>query len=185
MVDKPLNLEHFSVSGPKIAWVLSTFNLIESKLKFIIFRCICPPPRSREFVEKFLLHNSVLDAGKKFRLVAHLAKEKEWQFSSDWHKFLRLRNAFAHGFETHQIKVGVNWLPDGCIEPKQPTAEIVVQPMYPHGSTKTLRFDEAFQKYSELYNIIRAELEAIERTLPRPQKPKTVTERNDAEKPET
>ena len=89
--------------------------------------------------------------------------------SREWHEFLRLRNAFAHGFETHQIKVGVKLLPDGGIEPKQPTAEIVVQLRYPHGSTKTLRFYEAFQKYSELYDIIRAELEAIERTLPPPQ----------------
>ena len=42
MDDKPLNLEHFSVFGPKIAWVLSAFNLIESKLKLIISTCIYP-----------------------------------------------------------------------------------------------------------------------------------------------
>ena len=169
MDDKPLNLERFSVSGPKIAWVLSAFNLIESKLKLIISSCIYPQKKSREFVDNLLLHNSVLDAGKKFSLVDHLAREKGWKVSREWHEFLRLRNAFAHGFETHQIKVGVNLLPDGGIEPKQPTAEIVVQLRYPHGSTKTLRFDEAFQRYSELYDIIRAELEAIERTLPPPQ----------------
>ena len=45
MDDKPLNLERFSVSGPKIAWVLSAFNLIESKLKLIISSCIYPPKK--------------------------------------------------------------------------------------------------------------------------------------------
>lgn len=136
----------------QIAQVVEKANDLEMRMGLLLSQCLLPATSDYGFLQELILHNTVLDFGRKVQLIERILDFWNWtdlkKRLGPFKELMKLRNAFAHTPLTQrQLLV---YFPPGAEYATPLGSEFVVHKKNPV-SWDNVERQEAFKSFLEVH----------------------------------
>ena len=138
-----------------LVFVIRATNIVESKMKQVIYTFIQAPTERVDFVESHLLNNATIPFGAKVKLVLFIAKSLSVKVDREaMYTLLSRRNAFAHQDHLKSVRI----VTDGR---GYPDVSLVVESIKNSGELETVTQSRAAAEFMAAYGTVDADLDAL------------------------